>query len=391
MPGPPPGREHGHGNGHGIGHGAHPGPCTGHGNHSGPGGNSGGASSGSGGGSASAGTSSGPGAGSGGTSSGGTGSAGGGFGGYGGGLPGVCGDAMWGGNEQCDDGNAVAGDGCSAECQVEPHYACGYLGQPCQLVVCGDSLQQSYMLEDGTYVWEACDDGNVTPSDGCSASCEVESGWICEQPGIACRRPVCGDSRQDGWFVPGPGGGGGSGGSGGGSGGTYYYEECDDGNAVSGDGCTATCTNETGWVCPQPGVACHQPTCGDGFVDFIPGSGSGGTGGSGSAGASAGFGGSGGFGGGVSGSYEACDDGNTTLGDGCNAECSVEPGWSCNSWDGGCHVIVCGDGFADYPSEQCDDANGIANDGCTDCVWDNQGGFGGSAGGGFGGSGGFGG
>jgi len=49
-------------------------------------------------------------------------------------------------------------------------------------------------------------------------------------------------------------------------------------------------------------------------------------------------------------------------------------------------VIVCGDGITDYQAEQCDDGNTIPNDGCTGCVWDNQGGFGGSAGGGLGGS-----
>jgi cysteine-rich repeat protein len=311
---------------------------------------------------------------------------------------------MWGGNEQCDDGNTVSGDGCSAGCQLEPHYNCGYLGEPCTLVVCGDGVQQSFMQADGTWAYESCDDGNATAGDGCSSSCNIEPGWICDQPGTACREPECGDGRQDAWFVPGPDGGvGGSGSAGGGmgagggnSGGTYHYEECDDGNTASDDGCSSSCTIETGWICTGPGVACHQPACGDGFVDFIPGR-DGGSGGSGSGGASGGSGGfvSGGFSGGSgiagagggfpSGSYEGCDDGNTVPGDGCDATCSVEAGWSCPYWAGPCHVIVCGDGFADYPAEQCDDGNQIPNDGCTSCTWDNQGGFGGTGGGGFGG------
>jgi cysteine-rich repeat protein len=34
---------------------------------------------------------------------------------------------------------------------------------------------------------EACDDGNTTPGDGCSALCVVEIGWTCAgvEPGIS--------------------------------------------------------------------------------------------------------------------------------------------------------------------------------------------------------------
>jgi cysteine-rich repeat protein len=297
---------------------------------------------------------------------------------------------MWGGNEQCDDGNAVSGDGCSALCQLEPSYVCDFLGQPCEAVVCGDGRQHSYMLTDGTWVYEACDDSNTNSGDGCSSACVLEPGWICDGPDQDCRKITCGDGHQDSWFEPGPGGGTpGSGGFGGGSSDSYHYEECDDGNAASGDGCSSTCTLEDGWVCPEPDTACHQPTCGDGFIDFIPGrpGGSGGFGGSGSVG-------SGGFGtggGAVSGSYEECDDLNTTSGDGCDASCSVEPGWACPYWlSASCHPIACGDGFVDYPSESCEDGNTTPHDGCTNCQYDFQGGggaggFGPQPSGGFGG------
>ena len=390
---PQPRPQFGHGHGHDSGHGHGHGPCDDDG-HGGPGtgsgGSGGGSSTGSGGSSTASGGSSSSNAGSSssaGSSSGGASSAGNGSGGFGGGAPAVCGDSMWGGNEQCDDGNAISGDGCSSECQLEPHYACDVQGAPCQAVVCGDGKQQSFVHADGTYAYEACDDGNVASGDGCDSTCGIEPGWICEQPGMACREPTCGDGRQDSWFVPGPDGGvggssglAGSGSGGSGPGGTYFYEECDDGNAVSGDGCTSTCTTEAGWLCPQPGVACHQPVCGDGIVDFIAGPGNvggGGTGGSGSTG-SAGSGVGGGYSGGA---FEGCDDGNTVPGDGCDPSCSVEAGWSCPYWEGPCHRTVCGDGFADYPAEQCDDGNSIPNDGCTSCTWDNQGG--GGFGGGF--------
>jgi len=254
-------------------------------------------------------------------------------GGFGGFTPGVCGDSNWGYGEQCDDGNASSGDGCDSACQQEVGWVCGELGSP-------------------------------------------------------CHRPVCGDGIQDGWFIPGAGP---VEGSGGGNGGTYYWEQCDDGNANPGDGCSSTCTIEPGWVCSAPGEACHEPVCGDGIIDFIVGAG-GGAGGGGSGGASGS--GSGGFAGGSYGAFEACDDGNTAPGDGCDPVCSVEPGWYCNNWGSPCHRTVCGDGFIDYPSEDCDDGNQQAGDGCSPaCTWENVGGggFGGGFSGGVGGVGGLGG
>jgi cysteine-rich repeat protein len=52
--------------------------------------------------------------------------------------------------EECDDGNIVAGDGCSDLCRRE---------------VCGNAV-----LDAG----EECDDGNTTATDGCSATCTLE-------------------------------------------------------------------------------------------------------------------------------------------------------------------------------------------------------------------------
>src|SRR5687768_15407711 len=98
--------------------------------------------------------------------------------------------------------------------------------------------------------------------------------------------------------------------AGGGGGGYYVYEGCDDSNEVSGDGCSATCAMEPGYVCELPGTPCRQPRCGDGFQDFIwTGEGSGGTSSMGGAGGSAGS-------AGGSGVFESCDDGNVASGDG---------------------------------------------------------------------------
>ncbi len=190
----------------------------------------------------------------------------------------ICGDGNLDPGEECDDGNNVDGDGCSAVCTVEPF--------------CGDGN-----LDPG----EECDDGNNVDGDGCDANCKVE-----------LPQAFCGDGNLD------PG------------------EECDDGNNVDGDGCSATCTVE--------------PVCGDGNLD--PG--------------------------------EECDDGNNADGDGCSANCTVEPfcgdgnldpGEECddgNNADGdGCDAncetetvaLVCGDGILD-PGEQCDDGNNVNGDGC---------------------------
>jgi cysteine-rich repeat protein len=314
--------------------------------------------------------------------------------------PGVCGDGVQWYPEQCDDANTAGGDGCDSACQVEPGFTCDY-GGACREVECGDSLQDVYAIGGGYFEYEQCDDGNAAPGDGCDDACTIETGFVCIGAGLPCREVVCGDGFQDGYFIPGDGGAGGSGGTGtggsatagagmmggasgsGGSWGSYYFEGCDDANVTSGDGCSATCTVEDGFICDIAGQPCREPRCGDGFIDFIAdpscGSGTGGAGGS----AMGGMG-----GGGFCGSFEQCDDGNTSASDGCNASCTVEPGFAC--WEAGvpCHRIVCGDGMTDWPAEQCDDGNTIPDDGCTNCTYDGGfGGMGGSGGGFTGGTG----
>jgi len=127
-----------------------------------------------------------------------------------------CGDLVVEGDEQCDDGNDVDGDGCSAACQSE---------------VCGDGVMDA---------GETCDDGvGGTASD--SASCDSD-----------CTDVVCGDDHIN-----------------------TVSEECDNGTSNSdtlADACRTTCVSAA---------------CGDGVKD----------------------------------SDEECDDGNTTAGDECDAEC----------------------------------------------------------------------
>jgi len=229
-----------------------------------------------------------------------------------------CGDGKLNGNEECDDGNNVSGDGCSASCRIEPFYTCPTPGMPCiSTIVCGD------LKITGD---EACDDGNTVAGDGCSADCkQVEPGYTCPNNGGIggpCSRifvPKCGDGILS------------------------SDEYCDDGNTVSGDGCSSTCTIEPGYTCPTPGKLCTRiAVCGDGKLDVASG--------------------------------EQCDDGNTVGGDGCSAQCQVETNWVCPTPGQPCvSTVRCGDGKVSG-NEQCDDGNTASGDGCSstcqvECGW----------------------
>ena len=103
-------------------------------------------------------------------------------------LP-VCGDGVVSDNEECDDLNAISGDGCSAVCKLEGWAPC----DGCvRTVVCGNAVLE---------VSERCDDGNITDGDGCSVKCSIEPGFYCPVPGKACLPlgvpPTCGNGTVD--------------------------------------------------------------------------------------------------------------------------------------------------------------------------------------------------
>jgi len=223
----------------------------------------------------------------------------------------VCGNGVRDPGESCDDANTNAGDGCVANCRaVEPGYFCPTPGQPCQqLQSCGDG-------HIGT--GESCDDGNQTPGDGCNDGCQVEEGWRCSVQ-TGCQRVArCGDG------VIGD------------------TEGCDDGNEAPLDGCSAQCRVEgSWWDCSVPGVPCvDNSRCGNGVLE----------------------------------KEEVCDDGDVDGGDGCSSTCTLEDGWQCRAPGRDC-VPFCGDGGIVAGEEACDDGNTTSGDGCSStCIeepgWD---------------------
>ncbi|WP_248546036.1 DUF4215 domain-containing protein [Myxococcus fulvus] len=256
-------------------------------------------------------------------------------------IQGLCGDATTQKDEgeQCDDGNSVAGDGCSPDCMfercgnglVDLHEECDYnadggvgCNQYCAQRRCGDGL-----LDPG----EACDDGNEASGDGCNATCTstescgnrfLDPGELCDDGNRAngdkcssdCRSmEACGNGIRD------------------------IDEECDDGNESNSDDCLTTCVSAR---------------CGDGFTN--------------SQGAD----------------HEACDDGPLLDGP-CRSDCRslkkcgnalVDPGEECD--DGNdidtdacprtCKNATCGDGFVldtNELREECDDGNTSACGSCS--------------------------
>jgi cysteine-rich repeat protein/probable HAF family extracellular repeat protein len=150
-----------------------------------------------------------------------------GAGGEGNGLPppAVCGNSVVEDEEACDDGDLDSSDGCSATCALEPGWDCD-AEQPTACVEhCGDGERVGNEAEAG-----GCDDGNTTAGDGCGAKCGVEASYVCTGAPSTCAK-TCGDGKVD------PG------------------ETCDDANTNANDGCVS-CAIGSGWNCSGTPTTC---------------------------------------------------------------------------------------------------------------------------------------
>ncbi|MFO0596379.1 MAG: DUF4215 domain-containing protein [Myxococcaceae bacterium] len=215
---------------------------------------------------------------------------------------------------------------------------------------------------------EVCDDGNTSSGDGCSATCtsteRCGDGVVNADFGKGADDPACRSATATG---------------------TGCKEVCDDGNTVSGDGCSANCLSDercrNGIVDAAGAEQCDDGNqvdtdscrndchagygCGNGVVD--------------NDGAGPGF-------------DESCDNGTTSDSAACDHDCttpvcgdgvvnaaaneSCDPGTvgrnvdSCNS---DCTVAACGDGKINRAftppgatsPEACDDGNATDGDGCS--------------------------
>ncbi|HMF40819.1 MAG TPA: DUF4215 domain-containing protein, partial [Polyangia bacterium] len=248
------------------------------------------------------------------------------------GDPTKCGNGVQDPGEQCDDGNTKAGDGCSAICQIPSGWTCTGWPSVCTMAgVCGDGILGAT---------EACDDGNTVDGDGCSSDCKtVGAGYECRVPGRPCVA-ACGDNMIVGG------------------------EQCDDGNTTDGDGCSSTCQVEPGAACPKNGSMplpgkCTPTICGNGMKE-------------GNEGCDCGTNNAGPYPAAPNGPGGAACKGPNGLffGDatGCSKTCTAEP--SCRDANGknqACDA-KCGNGNVET-GEQCDDGNNDSGDGCSkDCM-----------------------
>ena len=106
-------------------------------------------------------------------------------------------------DEQCDDGNTASGDGCSSTCNNEITID----------GICNNSIINSGEVCDGNSI--ACLAGGYAGIQSCKDDC---SGF----DSLCVKRERCGDGLLK----------------------TVAMEQCDDGNIVSGDGCTSACRIE---------------------------------------------------------------------------------------------------------------------------------------------------
>ena len=132
---------------------------------------------------------------------------------------GVCGDGVRGGDEACDDGNSLLGDGCDTACAIEPCFVCMEI--PPGQSQCGSTCDAAL----GEQCWEgAC----VSCADGVQNG--SETGVDCGGGCASCLGDACADAAS-----------------------------CASGHCADGVCCTEACTDDC-MSCNAAGVCTGVPS-----------------------------------------------------------------------------------------------------------------------------------
>lgn len=133
------------------------------------------------------------------------------------------------------------------------------------ILTCGnDALEDESSGDDEADRGEGCDDGDLDDGDGCNSRCLIEDGFACnaDPAGVlgdrSCASGVCAGGVCSGIAC--------------GNDQLEAGEGCDDGAAVNGDGCDASCRVETGSACNEqaPGLT-GDGSCVSGICDTTGG------------------------------------------------------------------------------------------------------------------------
>lgn len=219
------------------------------------------------------------------------------------------------GEEQCDDGNAVSGDGCSSICKIEKDWKCEANPSVCcftRATACGNGIRscnEQCELRSPCTQGQICELGTcqcktaqcpVASSSSSAASVPVEL-FGCRNKELLCSvrkiNGTCVTSHLD--CAPG------------------YERKCADNCGVPSIEALSNCIGSCCQCVPA------RSSAGSSFCGNETREGS-----------------------------EQCDDGNVVNGDGCSSTCMLE------------RSSACGNGIVERP-EQCDDYNVSNGDGCT--------------------------